>query len=475
MAMKFFHSFTLKQIVAVITATVPMVCLMTMLMWLSISRNFESYIQSVALAGVKSAVGPLQEVYAASGNWDQVPRNGSAFHDWLQGRMPRQAGTASPSSQGGDPARPPPDDRIRIDRRLALLDADGEVIVGPPGRISRLARLPVLYQGSVVGYATLVGADVGALDSVPTFPAGQTWSLLLVGMLTLALAAACGWLMARHFLRPVRDLAAATRQMAEGAYDCRLPEDRNDEFGELVQALRQLAVTLREHEFSRRKWVANTSHELRTPISVLRAQIEAMQDGIHRADPKTLGVLHGEVMGLSRLVDDLYTLARADVGELKVEMLPVEPVAILDDVADAFLPRFSAAGLTLEVTGHPDRPWISLGDQTHLARLFTNIIENSARYTDAGGKLSVHILAKANTLVLRFDDTAPGVPDDDMPHLFERFYRVENSRNRQQGGSGLGLSICRGIVEAHGGQMTATSSPLGGIRVEIVLPQREEK
>ncbi|MBF0154902.1 MAG: response regulator [Magnetococcales bacterium] len=224
-----------------------------------------------------------------------------------------------------------------------------------------------------------------------------------------------------------------------------------------------------EQNLNRRRWMADISHELRTPLAVLRAQVEAMQDGIHPADATTLGVLHGEVMGLSRLVDDLYLLARADLGALSVEMNPVEPLAILEDLLESFAQRLAGAGITLEMHLPAERPWVTLGDPRRLRHLLTNLVENSVRYTDAGGRLLVTVVVEADALLVRFDDTPPPVPVEELPRLFDRFYRAESSRSRDHGGSGLGLAICQGIVAAHGGTIAAAPSPLGGLRIDVVL------
>lgn len=270
----------------------------------------------------------------------------------------------------------------------------------------------------------------------------------------------------------VRALSEAFRRLAAGAHDARLPEGGGGELGELARSFNLMAEAMQAAERSRRQWVTDTSHELRTPIAVLRAQIEALQDGIHQPDARTLGVLHTEVMGLSKIVEDLYSLARSDFGTFAVQSIPVEPLAVFDEVLGTFTTRLIWAGLGVEITGRPAEPWLTLGDPLRLRQLFTNLLENSARYTDAGGGLRLVCQAEAGFLRLELHDSAPGVPPEDLPLLFERFYRVEGSRNRELGGSGLGLAICRTVVEAHGGTIAASVSPMGGLCVAIVFPKR---
>ncbi|MBF0425933.1 MAG: response regulator [Magnetococcales bacterium] len=237
-------------------------------------------------------------------------------------------------------------------------------------------------------------------------------------------------------------------------------------------ALSRALKVQEQQNLDRRRWLADISHELRTPLAVLQAQVEALQDGIHTADAATLGVLHNEVMGLSRLVDDLYLLARADLGALPLTMTPLEPVTILEEVLESFAPRLMQAGIALETIVPGGKPWVTLGDTRRLRHLFTNLVENSARYTDRGGRLRVVVSATTDDLYLCFDDTPPTVPSDQLPRLFERFYRAESSRNRDHGGSGLGLAICAGIVAAHDGAIVASTSSLGGLRIEVALPRQ---
>ncbi|MCC7528361.1 MAG: hypothetical protein IT342_07550 [Candidatus Melainabacteria bacterium] len=216
--------------------------------------------------------------------------------------------------------------------------------------------------------------------------------------------------------------------------------------------------------------MADTSHELRTPIAILRAQVEAFQDGIQEVTPKTLQVLHTEIMGLSKLVDDLHWLARFDVGSLKHSFVPVDVVSTLQDVSDLFEERYAEKELTIDKSGITSESCTVYADNNRMRQVFINLLENSLRYTDKGGKLKFSIEKSPTAIVLRFDDSHPGIPDELMPKVFDRFFRVECSRSRELGGSGLGLAICKTIIEAHSGSINASKSDLGGIRIEIVLP-----
>lgn len=225
---------------------------------------------------------------------------------------------------------------------------------------------------------------------------------------------------------------------------------------------------------AQKQWIVDTSHELRTPISILRAQIEALQDGVQTVTPRTLSVLHGEVMALGKLVTDLHQLARSDLGELRLSLQSVDLLPVLRDTVDAFGERFREKNITVEIAGSENDAFVIQADSARLRQLFSNLLENSLRYTRTGGELLISYKLDRDSILLRFDDSEPGVHEEYLPHLFERFFRGEQSRSRSLGGSGLGLAISRAIVEAHTGNISAHKSPLKGLRIEVFLPAKEE-
>ncbi len=229
-------------------------------------------------------------------------------------------------------------------------------------------------------------------------------------------------------------------------------------------------LTTQEQEKNQKEWMADTSHELRTPIAILRAQVEAFQDGVQEVNPKTLQVLHGEIMGLSKLVDDLHWLSRFDVGSLKHSFIAVDVVSTLQDVSELFEERYAEKELTIDKSGITNESCTVYADNNRMRQVFINLLENSLRYTDKGGKLRLSVEKSPTAITLRFDDSHPGIPEELMPKIFDRFFRVEASRSRELGGSGLGLAICKTIIEAHSGTISASKSELGGIRIEVALP-----
>lgn len=232
----------------------------------------------------------------------------------------------------------------------------------------------------------------------------------------------------------------------------------------------KIAVAKVEQDNNHKQWMADTSHELRTPIAILRAQVEAFQDGVQEVNPKTLQVLHSEIMGLSKLVDDLHWLSNLDVGNLKHSFVPLDVVSTLQDVADMFEERYAEKQVSIDTSGITGEACTVYADNNRMRQVFINLLENSLRYTDNGGKLKLSVEKSPSAVVLSFDDSEPGVSEELLPKIFDRFFRVEPSRSRELGGSGLGLAICRTIVEAHSGTISASKSELGGIKIQIVLP-----
>ncbi|MFQ0162805.1 multidrug transporter subunit MdtD [Klebsiella pneumoniae] len=229
-----------------------------------------------------------------------------------------------------------------------------------------------------------------------------------------------------------------------------------------------VASTLERNQQMRRDLMADISHELRTPLAVLRGELEAIQDGVRRFTPESIPSLQAEVATLTKLVDDLHQLSMSDEGALAYQKTSLDIITLLEVAAGAFRERFASRQLSIQVS-LPEQAMI-FGDRDRLMQLFNNLLENSLRYTDSGGSLHITARRSGRMLVIDFADSAPGVSDEQLARLCERFYRAEGSRNRASGGSGLGLAICLNIVAAHGGTLRADHSPFGGVSIKVELP-----
>jgi two-component system sensor histidine kinase BaeS len=351
---------------------------------------------------------------------------------------------------------------------VTLYDATRRVVVGSGAWDSDASRLPLVVDGQTVGWLGL-RAITRFDDEVNLKYLREVRSqLILIAAVAILVGLLGGWLLTRRLLRPIDALSAGTRRLTSGDYDARIGLQSDDEFGRLARDFDALAKTLGDDSRARRQWVADTSHELRTPIAVLRGELEALIDGVRAVTPAALESLHAEVARLSKLVEDLGELARSDRGTLTITPAPLELDELLRESVAACSGRFEQRRITLELA--LEKPPTVIADRLRLQQVFTNLLENSLRYTDAGGVLRISSTSDADWLTLRFDDSAPGVPPEALPRLFERFYRADPSRSRAHGGSGLGLAISQRLVEAHGGTMIASASPLGGLRIELRLP-----
>src|SRR5690606_14069086 len=355
--------------------------------------------------------------------------------------------------------------------RLTLVDMQGRHVAGNPHPDPQSDQLPIESGGETVGYLLVRPLKLLTEDMDLEFQARQTRVMLVVLLVSLVVALSVSALLAKHLVAPIRRITQATHSLASGRYDTRITATTADELGELAEDFNRLAASLEQHDRLRREWTADISHELRTPLAVIRGEIEALQDGIRPLNQAALASLHSETGLLTKLVDDLYQLSLSDVGALNYRMESLDLQQSLSQAVELYRADYERRGLDLRFEPLPsDQPVSLFADPARLQQLFQNLLQNSLRYTDAPGQLHVHGQVQADRLELLFDDTGPGVPESALPHLFDRLYRVDSSRNRASGGAGLGLAICRNIVTAHGGQIDAEPSPLGGLRIRIALP-----
>jgi two-component system sensor histidine kinase BaeS len=360
---------------------------------------------------------------------------------------------------------PPP-----LELRLMLLDAEDRPIYARPELLSGSRRYPIELNGTRIGsLALLPGASLSELGEI-RFLERQTTAFLVIALAMIGLAMVLSLPLAKHLVRPLERLQAAVRSLAAGRFVTRVEVAGNDELGRLGRDLNTLAEALEQTEQARRQWVADISHELRTPLAVLRGELEALQDGVRPLDRAAVDSLYTDTRRLGRLVDDLYELSMTDLGALSYRKIETDPAQILATDLEAFAHEFAAAGLELCLDNRLQRRIRLQADGQRLSQLFRNLLRNSLRYTDPGGSLRIVLDAGPRILSLDFQDSAPGVPPEALPKLFDRLYRVEGSRSRDRGGSGLGLAICRNIVEAHGGRIAARPSPTGGVWIHIEIP-----
>jgi len=426
----------------------------------SFERGFVQYVNRADEARLELMTDRLAVVYAREGGWASIASDGER---WMA--MSRDALGLPSSAEPGERRELP----LTIDPRLLLFDGNRARLIGSPESAARAVLTPLTSGEHVIGYLGYVPRveRLQSLERVYLRRQHQAFAAVAVGMVLAALALGAG--LAYWLSRRVRALVHATNALIRGDYTARLAPRGHDELALLARDFNTLATTLAAAQAARRAWIADIAHELRTPLSVLRGEIESLQDGVRPLNQDNVASLAHETSRLTRLVEDLHTLSLSDQGALAYHREPVDLADVLRDAVSNRRHEVEARGLSLALDLEDET--IVLADETRLAQVFANLMQNSLRYTDAPGRISVGLKREGDSAVVEWHDSAPGVAAEDVPRLTERLYRVEASRNRASGGSGLGLAIARAIVEGHGGSLTATASPLGGLGIRLVFPR----
>jgi two-component system sensor histidine kinase BaeS len=454
----------------------------------SLARGFLKFVNTMEQSGISRLAIRLETGYRSGQSWEFLRQDPARWQKLITESLPE---TGPPPGERG-PIAPPPPERMpphppelpggrnpelppgrphNFDQRLFLLDQDRKVIIGAAEVLTGNRTTPLMYQGTIVGYLGLLPRT--HISEVPHkhFLKEQKQALALQAAVIVILAALFSLLVARRLVRPLHKLGQATHQLAAGEFTVRVPVTSEDELGLLANDFNVLAASLEKSEQSRRQWVADISHELRTPLAILRGEIEALQDGIHQPTPESISSLHSETLRLGRLVDDLYQLSLSDMGVLTYQKNSLDLSDLLRGIGTVYQPRCMAKGINLEMDLPLRGDATIWGDQERLYQLFSNLFDNALKYTDAGGEIRIMVQQDRDHLTVDLKDSAPGASLAELERLFDRLYRVESSRNRLSGGAGLGLAICRTIVEAHQGKVTAQPSDLGGVLIRVELPK----
>jgi two-component system sensor histidine kinase BaeS len=460
---------------------------------INLYRGMIDLIEQQEASQLENLVPELTELYQQNGSWEFLAGYPWRWNRLLQMTRPvrneesEAADTEgaisgagkNPGLPGGrrqnGPGRPPEGRRLHqrdhanLKGRLFLLDENKSRVAGAVIKKEEpLTIVAIEVAGKLVGWVGFIPARMALPPEARRFLHVQARTLTISLIIALVLAAGLGFLLARHLSRPVRQAAAALEALGSGDYSVRAPISTQDEIGALGRNVNQLAETLEKNQTARRRWMADIAHELRTPVAVLKGEIEALRDGIRQVDEKTTASLLEEAEHLSSLVADLQTLALSDAGALDFSRKPLDLSVLVSQTGDSWEDRLKERNICLEnyITAGI---WVN-GDAQRLRQLLHNLLENCYRYTSPGGRVVLALDRHRELAVLTLDDSGPGLEKEQLPHVFERFYRAEGSRARSSGGSGLGLSICRAIVEAHHGSIEAASAGLGGLSIRVILP-----
>ena len=470
-----------KLFLTFLMTTLLVVLGMYVFMRWSLNRGFSEFVETRQKEQETNLIEGLTEYYAHNQSWNNLAGDKQKWIDLLWQSNPRHhdrplSWIEQARTEPNDfwpPALPESSTKKRFTPfglRAMLLNADKTIIFGRKDALQQLSLQPIYYQEKTVGFLGLLPSKTVSHDSEIHFMERQSEAFIWIALIMYILSASLAWLLTYTLGRPLKRIATATKALAAGRYDIRLPVESSDELGQLALNFNDMAAALGQSEQSRRRWVADISHEFRTPLAVLRGELEALQDGIRPLTAAAIDSLFGDVMRLNRLTEDLYQLSLTDQGALSYRKVLVNPIEILIEDLAALKSEFQSKQINIKWTNNLPGPVSVYADPDRLSQLYRNLLNNSANYTDSSGQLAITIFRKADKLVLNFSDSEPGVSEHELPRLFDRFYRIEGSRNRYHGGAGLGLAICSNIVEAHNGTIKAYSSSLKGLAIHIELP-----
>ncbi len=360
---------------------------------------------------------------------------------------------------------------------LILANEDGVVLLAPDPQLlgqklpeeTLIAGVPVNVAGRRVG--TLLA---GSLENIfnpleQTFLNSINTSILTAGVIAALAAIGLGVLLLRQMTVPLRRLVQATEQISVGTAGPRLPVPSHDELGQLSAAFNRMAERLEKSEKLRRQMIADIAHELRTPLTVIQGDLQAILDDVYEPKSEVIASIHEESLLLSRLVSDLRELSLAEAGELRLATERTDLRALIERAAMRIRPQLEAKKITL-ITDLPAQPTEAVLDPDRISQVLSNLLSNAHRYTPEGGRITISLSQHQNELWVSVADTGPGIKSEDLPYLFERFWRADKSRARATGGSGLGLAIAKHFIEAHGGRIWVESTLGQGATFTFSLP-----
>ncbi len=446
MRLKLFLSFSLIVLISVL--------LVGLIVRTGAVNEVRAYMFRGGMYGLSNLAAGLENYYRNNGSWQGV----DSIIDFTQPGMPGMGGM--------------------MGQRLLLSDASGTVLQDTSGTStgSHLSQsqldtsIPLEVDGQRVGYLFAVGGMTSATVDEQQLFSRLTRAVIIAGLVAGGFGLVLALVLAYTLLRPIRALTLASQKLAQGDLSQRVTIRSDDEISTLGKAFNQMADSLQQVEQSRRALTADVAHELRTPLAVQLANLEALQDGVYPLTVENLVPVIEQNHLLTHLVEDLRTLALAESGQIVLKRVPTDLPSLIGRVVERFQPQAASGQVNLSLS-LPAKPIPPLAlDPVRLEQIFTNLLTNALRFTPPGGEVRVEIAALPKAVRLAVHDSGPGIPLDALPFIFDRFYRADKSRSRAEGGTGLGLAIARNLARAHGGDLTASNQASGGAQFTLILP-----
>ncbi len=468
-------------------SSILIITLLLTIQW-SIGQGMIDYVSAKEIDVLEPLAQELSEVYQQDNSWQSLAgKHRQLFHLVQQQLVDSQFLPRKPSpppNEFGEMYRPlpffeHPEPAIPPEHKAdyALLNHDKTVIAGQYDALQTYTLIQIDLGNKVIGYLAVVKRKGLADGFELQFVEQQNIYLLFIGLVILLLTLIIVFFLARNLVEPVNSIAEGMRQLSQNNFDYKLALKRQDELGQLSEDFNKLSLTLENNEQVRKRWLANTSHELRTPITILMGELEAMLLGIRPLSMDNLRSVNDEAEHLKRLINDLHMLNSAELGGIRFDFQPIVINEFIKVVEQKFYPLLQQNKIDFSIYG-VDKGWVVQSDQTRLVQLFSNILMNALHYAKCSNiTISMTRLTVDVTSYIQVDieDNGIGVEQQHLPHLFEYLYRSDEARNRQEGGSGLGLSLCQHIAKAHHGDISAFHSPLGGLGIRLLLPLVENK
>jgi signal transduction histidine kinase len=499
------HSLWLKLLAAFALIILLGAAVNALLVSRATSGQFSRFVTASSQGWTEQMAPVLADYYARTGSWQGVePYLRSPWLGMMEGAQAQPGGQGQNSSRSGmhgmmGSGMMGPDgmghsmmgaDMMAGDMwhglglRLLLADRQGTVVADTAAELAGTAltpaelagATPIEVAGEPAGMLLPVAAIGDTASPAAEYLAAVNQASWLSSLAAAGLALLLGVFLFRQIGAPVRALTKASRNIAAGDLDQRVPVTSRDEIGQLALTFNHMADALARDQRLRRTMMADIAHELRTPLSIMQANLEAMQDGVLPADPPEIALLQDEVLLLTRLVDDLRLLSLAEAGQLKLQLAPTDLSDLICRSVDRLRVQADATQVALVVDLLPDLPPLDV-DADRLEQVFSNLLGNALRYTPTGGRITVAadirpVEGLPRAVVVEVADTGKGIDAADLPYLFDRFYRADKSRNRASGGSGIGLALVKQLVEAHGGRVWVESAPGTGATFAVALPLR---
>ena len=453
----------------------------------STRTQFSQYIDQNGRAFAQQLAPTLAQYYTRQGNWQGVenllnnPWGGVMMDDGMGmmgeddwGNWQGMDGMGMGNNMMGNTNNP----WSMMGLRILVADAQGTIVADSVaqdvGKTLSSADIavgePILVGNQQVGTVLPLYAGTTVPNSANDFVTSINHSTWLAGGIAALVALVLGSVLFFQIVSPVQQITSAAQKIAAGDLSQRIPTQSQDEIGTLANSFNQMADSLAKHEELRRNLIADVAHELRTPLTVIQGNLEAMLDGVLPASPQEIATLRDETALLARLVSDLRLLSLAEAGQLKLERVEIDPTELIAQAVEPFRlqAQSSQIELTLEIASN--LPFINV-DADRIAQVIRNLLNNALRHTPAGGRITLTCRKETTqSLLFTVSDTGEGISADDLPFVFDRFYRADKSRSRASGGSGIGLAIAKQLVEAHGGKVWAESQPGRGAIFGFTLP-----